>query len=131
VTGGETDLQAILASLDVERRAGTYGFVETDPGDPPPDGAVAMIDERRTVSWVVPLPHPQAQFPSAWLTLSTETSPAAVGLTGVLGRALADEGIAVNVLAGLRRDHLLVPVDRADDAMVTLRGLAADGHRDE
>jgi hypothetical protein len=39
-------------------------------------------------------------------------------------RALADAGISCNVLAGFFHDHLLVPKDRADDALVVLRRLA-------
>jgi uncharacterized protein len=45
------------------------------------------------------------------------------GLTVVLPRALADAGISCNVLAGLRHDHLLVPADRADEAIENLCAL--------
>ncbi len=61
---GETDLAAMLAGLDVERRPGAFGYVETVPGDPAPAGAMAMVSEGGRVSWVVPLPHPGAVFPS-------------------------------------------------------------------
>jgi hypothetical protein len=49
---------------------------------------------------------------------------AAVGLTAAVSAALAAEGIACNVIAGHLHDHLLVPVDRADDAVSILRGLS-------
>ena len=47
----------------------------------------------------------------------------AVGLTAAVAGALAEAGISCNVLAGAHHDHLLVPVDRADDALVALAQL--------
>ena len=58
----------------------------------------------------------------AWLTLTVHSSLEAIGLTAAVSARLADEGIACNVLAGYHHDHLLVPVERADDAV---RALAA------
>ena len=37
--------------------------------------------------------------------------------------ALTEADISCNVLAGFHHDHLLVPLDRADDAMAVLEGL--------
>ncbi len=59
-----------------------------------------------------------AQF--AWLTLTVQSSLDAVGLTAVVSARLADVGIPCNVLAGYHHDHLLVPVDRVDDAISAL-----------
>jgi uncharacterized protein len=36
--------------------------------------------------------------------------------------ALADLGIACNVLVGYHHDHLLVPFDRAEEAVAALEG---------
>ena len=47
----------------------------------------------------------------------------AVGLTAAVATALAEHGIPANVIAGFYHDHLLVPEDRADDAVAVLRGL--------
>ena len=52
-----------------------------------------------------------------------ESDLEAVGMTAAISRALADAGIACNVLAGSRHDHLLVPWNRRDDAVVILSGL--------
>ena len=49
----------------------------------------------------------------------------AVGLTAAVSRALADEGISCNVIAGLRHDHLLVPAADGDAALASLRRLVA------
>ncbi len=60
---------------------------------------------------------------AAWITLRVDSTLEQVGLTALFSRALADTGISCNVLAGLRHDHLLVPADRADEALEVLRGL--------
>jgi hypothetical protein len=59
-------------------------------------------------------------FVAAWLTLNVESALDAVGLTAAVATALAADGIACNVLAGFHHDHLLVPEERADDAIASL-----------
>jgi uncharacterized protein len=56
----------------------------------------------------------------AWLTLTVLSSLDAVGLTAAVSARLAALGIPCNVLAGYHHDHLLVPVDRVDDAIGAL-----------
>lgn len=48
-----------------------------------------------------------------------------MGLTAAVATALADDGIACNVVAGYHHDHLFVPAARAADAMESLVRLAA------
>ena len=43
--------------------------------------------------------------------------------------ALAEAGIPCNVLAGFHHDHLLVPVNGADDALVALTALRDEAAR--
>jgi hypothetical protein len=59
----------------------------------------------------------------AWITLRIHSALDAVGLTAAVSRTLADAGISCNVLAGLHHDHLLVPADRAKDALALLASL--------
>jgi hypothetical protein len=40
--------------------------------------------------------------------------------------ALAEIGIAANVVAGLHHDHLFVPADRSAAALAALRSLSTD-----
>ena len=64
-------------------------------------------------------------YVAAWMTLRVHSSLAAIGLTAAVSRALADQGISCNVLSGYFHDHLLVPVERASDAMAALHRLSA------
>ncbi len=118
---GETDLDVMLASLAVQRRAGTFAFVS---GDHPtfPSASEASITEAEGTTWVVPADVARSagvdvEFEAAWLTLTVHSALDAVGLTAAFSRALGDLGIPCNVLAGYYHDHLLVPIDRVDDAI--------------
>jgi len=62
-------------------------------------------------------------FVAAWLTVEIATELDLVGLTAAVATALADAGVACNVLAGFHHDHLLVPVDDADRAIAVLGAL--------
>ncbi|MEO6652168.1 MAG: ACT domain-containing protein, partial [Ilumatobacteraceae bacterium] len=122
-----SELGVMLASIDVERREGTFTFVT---GDHPnlAGAAVATILEAEGPTAVVDTDAARAaglvvEFEAAWLTLTVVSALEAVGLTAAFSRVLADAGIACNVLAGYHHDHLLVPVDRVDDAIAALRSL--------
>ena len=87
--------------------------------------AVATVVEDRLVSVVVPSEAAEAaglegEFECAWITLETETDLELVGLTAAVAARLADAGIACNVIAGARHDHLFVPVGRAEEALQLL-----------
>jgi hypothetical protein len=124
---GETDLEAMLASLDVHRRPGVFTFVAVEVPTP---GLLAsahgMVKEGTSTTLVLPVESARrAGLPvvveMAWLSLKVQSSLEAVGLTAAFSKILGDEGISCNVLAGYHHDHLLVPVDRADDAVAALR----------
>jgi hypothetical protein len=130
MTGGERDLGRILATLVVRRRPGVFVYAVLGSGDAPvPAAAQAVVREDEGVTVVLERAAADAagltwSFPAAWLTVEVHTALEGVGLTAALARALAAEGIPCNVLAAYHHDHLLVPVDRADDALTALRALA-------
>ena len=125
---GELDLQSMLRSFTVIRRPGR--FTITTSGDPVSlgVGVVAVLEESEGITVVSTVEEAKRRgwpvtFEAAWLIVEVHSSLEAVGLTAAFARALADAGIACNVLAGFYHDHILVPIDRADDAERCLAGL--------
>ena len=60
----------------------------------------------------------------ARITLMVHSDLEGVGLTAAVASALADAGIACNMVAALHHDHAFVPADRAEEAHAVLRRLA-------
>ena len=123
---GETDLAKMLATLAVQRRPGVYTYVAVKVPTP---GLLAVADamvvEGELTTLVVPIAAAErAGLPvavkMAWLTLTVQSSLEAVGLTAAFSAALGQRDIPCNVLAGYHHDHILVPVDRAEEAIDTL-----------
>jgi hypothetical protein len=111
-----------VSDLDPVRRAGEFVFVE---GGEPAEATVRedeglTVVLRRERADELGLPY---EFVAAWITLRVDSTLEQVGLTALFSRALADAGISCNVLAGLRHDHLLVPAERAEEAIGLLHGL--------
>lgn len=131
VSGGAFDLQAILAALEITRRADPYTYVH---GHWPAlaELAAATIAEERGPTLVATVAQCAAAgapvgFVAAWLTVTATTALDGVGLTAALSGALAAGEISCNVLAGYHHDHLLVPWERADEAVALLTGLRTAG----
>jgi GNAT superfamily N-acetyltransferase len=123
----ERDVAAVLSALVVARRPGSYAYVGDD-GRVDPSRCLAVIVESEGRTAVVDLDHAvelglEPAFAAAWITIEAETALDAVGLTAAVATALADAGIACNVLAGLHHDHLLVPDAEADRAVQVLEAL--------
>jgi ketosteroid isomerase-like protein len=107
-------------------RPGEYVFVA---GDVP--GAVATVVEAEGPSAVVERERADAaglpyDLVAAWITLTVHSALDAVGLTAEVSARLAEAGIACNVVAGARHDHLFVPADRAQEALAALTEPAFD-----
>lgn len=119
----------MLRTLDAQRHAGVYRFA-TLAADSTPDGStmICAMREPEGPSIVVAesdLP-PSAEardYRAAWITLPVHSALAAVGLTAAVAGALADVNISCNIVAGIRHDHLFVPIAEAESAMTALHAL--------
>jgi uncharacterized protein len=128
---GERDLQVLLSSAHPELRRGTFVFVVVhdeallDALAPEatirePEGLTAVVRRERADALALPY-----DYLAAWITLNVQSALDAVGLTAAVSTALARAGVSCNVIAGYHHDHLLVPADRAADALEALSDLSA------
>lgn len=120
--------------LDPHRNDGVHVFVTLAPGTAIDVEPVASILEREGRTVVLPEADAErlglsATYRCAWITLRAHTALDGVGLLARVTAALAARGISVNPVAGFHHDHLFVPVDRADEALVVLRGLSVRSTR--
>lgn len=118
-----TGLSAMLAGMApvLDDRAWFYVLVE---GEPPSD-AFAIIREDEGVTAVVAGTRPGMAF--GRITLTVHSALEGVGLTAAVSGALAEAGIACNVVAGYYHDHLFVPWERRDEALAVLQRLVRSG----
>ncbi len=129
---GERDLGRLLAGLDPEVAPEPYVFTRAVDGAVPAGlRPFATVAEDEGLTLVVTRAEADRfdlsyDYVAARITLPVHSDPAAVGMTAAFSRVLAGAGLSCNVIAGFFHDHLLVPWDRADEAVGLLRGLAGD-----
>ncbi len=129
---GERDLALLLQRLEPELVVGEFVFCSAAAGafedylDLVP---LAMMAEPEGLTLVLLRDIAQeAGFACdvvlRCITLTVHSSLEAVGLTAAVASALAQEGISANVVAGYFHDHIFVPAERADDALLVLQHLS-------
>ena len=90
--------------------------------------AICMFREQEGISVILPRKIAEEKlykyaFPASWITLTVQSSLEAVGLTAVVSRALAENNISCNVVAGFNHDHIFVARRDAEKAMRILQDL--------
>ena len=123
------DLGAMIAGMEPVLDAVRWQFTLVE-GEPPTD-AFALIREGEGTTAIIPHPGPEtgtetdARAPAfARITLMVHSALEGVGLTAAVSAALAQRGIACNVIAGFHHDHLFVPWDRRSEALAVLEALS-------
>lgn len=121
----------MLRQLTVTVRPGRFTVVPVERPVVLGDGVETVLREEEGTTVVATVEAAAREgwevgFEAAWLTLDVHSALEAVGLTAAVATALAAEAIPCNVLAGYHHDHLLVPVDRVDDALACLARLRED-----
>ena len=134
---GETDLQRLLADPRPELDPTEYVFCTIPPDDEdwPRLQPLAMVQEAEGRTLVLPA----ATAGSAGLpdrprfrriTLNVHSSLEAVGFIAHLSARLTAAGISTNPLSGYYHDHLFVPTEQAEMALIAL-GRNPDEPRDD
>lgn len=90
--------------------------------------ALASFREEEGLSFVVPIAvAEQAGCPTDQamrrITLNVYSALDGIGLTAAVASALADNGIACNMIAAYHHDHVFVPSESSDKALAILQGL--------
>jgi uncharacterized protein len=118
-----SELGAMLAGMApaLDERAWFYVLAQGKL----PDNAFAIIREDEGITAI--LPGERAGTPFARITLMVHSALEGVGLTAAVSGALADAGVACNVVAGFHHDHLFVPWARREEALDILQRLARSG----
>ena len=116
---GERELEWLLKKLKPTLSNQRFVFEPTSSLTLDAD-MFALIREEEGVTAI----RPAADGEWARISLGVHSSLGAVGLTAALSRTLAEAGIATNIVAALRHDHLFVPWDLRSEALNLLRRLA-------
>jgi hypothetical protein len=90
--------------------------------------AISTFKEDEGVSMLVPLEIARksglnVDSPMRCITLNVFSSLHGVGLTAAVSTALADNGIACNMVAAFHHDHVFVPSGMVDQALEVLMSL--------
>lgn len=129
------DTKAMISGMSPELVLGAVVFFTLPADDPRLPSLIAkslsMFQEAEGVSLILPVTVMKAEglpetAPMAQITLNVFSSLEGVGLTAAVAVALADAGIACNMVAAFHHDHAFVPFERADDALKILQALAGE-----
>lgn len=113
--GGLADMIAGMAPVLDARR---WSFVLVS-GEAATE-AFAVIHEDEGTTAILP----EECGPFSRITLMVHSALEGVGLTAAVSGALAEAGIACNVVAGFHHDHLFVPWERREEALELLQRLS-------
>ena len=124
----------MISGMSPELRPGSFVFASVDEqvGAGLMARAVSMFREDEGLSLLLPakvaetagLPVDQ---PMRCITLNVYSSLEGVGLTAAVATALAENGIACNMVAAFHHDHAFVPEALSDKAMQVLKELQTSG----
>jgi hypothetical protein len=130
---GETNLSTLLKSMRPELNPGEYVFCTVkDITTIKSENIISVFREKEGVAIIVEKNiadqlNLSYSFVVRWITLTVHSSLEAVGLTATFSKALADENISCNVIAGYYHDHIFLPVEKAELAMKILNRFSEPG----
>ena len=129
MSGPVRDREAMIAALEPRLDTQRWRFVLVSPDTAPQllGAAIGTFREDEGVTAIVPseladeLGIEGPDF--ARITLMVHSDLEGVGLTAAVSGALADAGVACNMVAAFHHDHAFVPAAKGDEALRTLQDL--------
>ncbi len=124
-----SDLKLMISGMEPVLNDGVYVYTSIPYGtDTTKIDSVATIREVEGVTLVVSekqalengLP---VLLRCSWITLNVHSDLNACGLTAAFSKALSDEKISCNIVAGAYHDHIFVPVALENKALLALKRL--------
>ncbi len=129
---GEKELTALLKNMKPTLNEGDYVFC-TGKDMKGCDFNNIVMSFRENEGFTIILKQEEADrlqfeysFIAKWITLTVYSSLAAVGLTAAFSRALTEENISCNVVAGYFHDHIFVDKKDAEKALAILNKFSTD-----
>ena len=126
---GETNLDVLISTMKPHLNDGDYVFysLKNDAIDFP--NYLFFFRENEGVTIVCTKEYADSEGYTynstfAWITLKVHSALEAVGLTAAFSKALGDENISCNVVAGYYHDHIFVPKEHAHAAITALGNLS-------
>ena len=123
---GEKDLDKLLKTMKPALNVGDYVFCTTTNLDEV-DFTKIILFFKEVEGLTIILEKQVADklqldytFIASWITLTIHSSLEAVGLTAAFSKALTNEKISCNVVAGYFHDHIFVDKKDAEMAMTVL-----------
>jgi len=130
---GERNLDALLQHMKPELWPGIFVFCTIPITESVPVSITPLMTFREQEGTTLVIPRDEAEaaglayaFASRLITLTVHSALDAVGFLAAITAHLAAAGISVNAVSAFHHDHLLVPVDRADEAMGVLREISGN-----
>jgi hypothetical protein len=120
---GETDLAKILKTLKPKHNVGDYVYcVVNDLNKFNLNEIIFFFREEEGITVVLKKEVADKlkldyTFVAAWIKLTVHSSLESVGLTAAFSKALSEEAISCNVVAGYYHDHIFVPKKDAEKAL--------------
>ncbi len=123
---GEKNLDTLLKTMRPTQIAGDYVFCSVkDIKNMDVENIVLFFREEEGITIIIKkevadfmqLPY---TFVTSWITLKVHSSLEAVGFTAAFSKALTDEQISCNVVAGFYHDHIFVSKNDTEKAIQIL-----------
>jgi uncharacterized protein len=127
---GETNLSVLIHNMQPVLNDGLYVFC-TVPSETPINFSkiILFFKEKEGFTLIVEKAYADEKGFAytgvfAWISLLVHSALDAVGLTAAFSKALAENNISCNVVAGYYHDHIFVQADLAQKAVAVLQNLA-------